>query len=200
MVNLGYERIEELLHALGAHLSEGGHSAGIVVVGGTSLAVMGWVERTTQDIDVIAQAIKEGEGWELVAPDPLPEPLVSAVARMARDFGLPEDWLNTTIGAQWGHGLPPRFADEIEWRRYGALHVGFAGRRALIALKLYAAVDRGPSSMHVQDLMALAPTDPELDEGMEWVLTQDASEAFPSLVLEVVEYVRNASRRTRLSR
>ena len=200
MVNLGYERIEELLFALGAHLSEAGHSAGIVVVGGTSLAVMGWVERTTQDIDVIAQALKEGEGWVLAAPDPLPEPLVSAVARVARDYSLPGDWLNTTIGAQWGHGLPPGFADEIEWRPYGALQVGFAGRRALIALKLYAAVDRGPSSMHVQDLMALAPTDAELAEGMEWVLTQDASEAFPSLVLEVVEYVRNASRRTRPSR
>jgi len=200
MVNLGYKRIEELLSALGAHLSEGGFSAGIVVVGGSSLSVMGWVERTTQDIDVIAQAIREGDGWALVAPDPLPEPLVSAVARVARDYGLPGDWLNTTIGAQWQHGLPPGFAEEVEWKTYGSLQVGYAGRRSLIALKLYAAVDRGPGSIHLQDLLALDPTDEELSQGREWVLTQDASEPFPSLVQEVVEHVRHAPKRPRPSR
>ncbi|MFH1763639.1 MAG: hypothetical protein ABIF09_05540 [Gemmatimonadota bacterium] len=69
---------EELLSAVGAHLAEGGDSAGIVVVRGSSMAVRGWVERTTQDIDVIAQAVREQEQWVLVSPDPLPEALVAA--------------------------------------------------------------------------------------------------------------------------
>jgi hypothetical protein len=200
MDNLGSTQIEELLTALGAHLAEGGNSAGIVVVGGSSLAVMGWLERTTQDIDVIAQAKREGGAWVLAAPDPLPAHLVAAVALVARDFGLPGDWLNTTIGAQWSRGLPPGFLEEIEWRQYGTLHVGFAGRRGLISLKLFAAVDQGPRSVHFQDLLALSPTDSELEQAAEWVLAQDAAEGFPVLVEEVVAHVRDASGRTRPSR
>ena len=193
MVDLTSETIEELLTALGSHLSEAGSSAGIVVVGGSSLARMGWVERTTHDIDVIAQATMTGDTWELLSPDPLPESLLAAVARVARDFGLPNDWLNTTIGAQWQRGLPPGFVDEIVWRRYGALDVGFAGRRGLIALKLFAAVDQGPGSVHLQDLQALGPTDAELEQAAEWVSAQDAAEDFPRLVQEVVAHVLDRS-------
>jgi len=200
MVNLNSGTIEELLTALGSHLSEEGTSAGIVVVGGSSLAIMGWVERTTQDIDVIAQATMAGDTWELSDPDPLPEPLLAAVARVARDYGLPDDWLNTTIGAQWNSGLPPGFLEEIEWRRYGALDVGFAGRGGLIALKLFAAVDQGPGSVHLQDLLALGPTDSELKQAGDWVSIQDAAEGFSTLVREVIAHVLDRSGRTRPAR
>ena len=163
MDNLDSASLEELLSALGAHLGAGGHTAAIVVVGGSSLSLMGWVERTTQDVDVIAQASREEEGQRrLIAPDPLPVPLVAAIARVARDYGLPGHWMNTEIGAQWHLGLPPGFAEELEWRQYGALEVGFAGRQSLIALKLYAAVDRSPTSVHFQDLVALEPSVVEL--------------------------------------
>ena len=193
MDNLDSSRLEELLSALGAYLAAEGHTSGIVVVGGSSLALLGWVDRTTQDVDVIARAVRDEGGWTLLHPDPLPEPLVAAVARVARDYSLGAQWLNTTIGAQWDQGLPPGFLKEIEWREFGSLHVGFAGRRALIALKLFAAVDRGPESVHFQDLLALAPDPHELEEAMRWVLTQDAAEEFPFLVREVVEHVRRAS-------
>ena len=59
MANLDSQAVEELLSAVGAHLPEEGESAGIVVVGGSSMALRGWVERITQDVDVIAQAIRE---------------------------------------------------------------------------------------------------------------------------------------------
>jgi hypothetical protein len=192
MDKLDSKRLEELFSALGAHLAAGGHSSGIVVVGGSTLALKGWVERTTQGVDVIAQAVRDEGGWTLVPSDPLPEPLVSAVARVARDYGLAEDWLNTTIGAQWNQGLPPGFSEELEWRSYSTLHVGFAGRQSLIALKLYAAVDQGPESVHLQDLLALAPTNAELNQAAEWVMVQDAAESFPALVHEVVEHVRGS--------
>ncbi len=194
MADLDSKAIEELLSAVGAHLAEEGDSAGIVVVGGSSMALRGWVERTTQDVDVIAGAIREGGQWILLSPDPLPEALVAASGRVARDYGLPQDWLNTTIGAQWKQGLPGGFTEELEWRRYGTLDVGFVGRRSIIALKLFAAVDRGPTSVHLQDLLALAPSDSELYSAAGWVETQDAAESFPRLVRDVVEYVR-ASRR-----
>jgi hypothetical protein len=46
----------------------------------------------------------------------------------------------------------------------------------------------------VQDLVALAPTDNELEEAAEWTREQDESSAFKEMVSEVVTYVqRNAS-------
>lgn len=64
------------------------------------------------------------------------------------------------------------------------------GRRTLIALKLFAAVDRGPWSVHVQDLAALAPDDGELRDAAEWVGRQDVAPEFQAILEEVVEHVR----------
>jgi hypothetical protein len=90
----------------------------------------------------------------------------------------------------WVHGLPPWIPEDLTWRPFGNLQVGLAGPRTLIALKLFAAVDAGPRSVHLQDLLALAPTDAELEESRRWVATQDANEEFPSMISEVIEYVR----------
>jgi hypothetical protein len=98
------------------------------------------------------------------------------------------------VARQWSQGLPPWLPDDIAWRRYGGLRVGLVGRRTLIALKLFAAVDQSPRSVHAQDLIALAPSDDELREAAEWVETQDASEHFPALVAEMVEHVRGRRR------
>lgn len=186
---LDAEFLERLLDATGAHLYASGASVTIVVVGGAALALRGWVARTTHDVDVIALA-KVGSP-ELAEPH-LPEALLAATRRVARDFGLPPDWLNPTVGAQFCAGLPPALVDEIEWRRFGGLTVGLAGRSALIALKLFATVDRGPDSVHLQDLLKLAPNDEELAHAKAWVLTQDIAPEWPELVAEAVDHVRRA--------
>jgi hypothetical protein len=188
--DFGSEELNQLLSALGEHLKAAGASAAIVVVGGSTLSFRGWVDRTTKDVDVIAQATIPGNS--LRPAEPLPKPLVDAVERVARDFGLPADWLNTVIGAQWDFGFPPGFAQEIEWREFGPLVVGFAGRQSIIALKLFAAVDQGPETVHVQDLVAMEPTSHELDQAADWVLSQDAGDAFPALLEEVKDHVRRA--------
>lgn len=192
MDNLNQTELEQLFSAVGEHLAAAGASAAIVVVGGSTLAVMGWVQRTTKDVDVIAQASITASGTHLRAPEPLPPALVRAVERVGRDFGLPVDWLNTVIGAQWDFGLPAGFAQEIEWREFGPLTVGFAGRNSIIALKLFAVVDQGPGSVHLQDLVALGPTSDELDQAANWVLSQDQGDHFPALVEKVKEHVRHA--------
>jgi hypothetical protein len=192
MDNFASEELGQLFSALGEHLKAAGESAAIVVVGGSTLAIRGWVERTTQDVDVIAQAVASASGRTLRPAEPLPEALVDAVERVARDFGLPRDWLNTVIGAQWDFGLPPGFSQEIEWKEFGSLTVGFAGRQSIIALKLFAAVDQGPKTVHLQDLIALTPTPDELDQAGHWVLSQDGSDLFPALVEEVKDHVRRA--------
>jgi len=192
MDDLDSSLLNELLDAVGAHLEEAGESASIVVVGGSTLAVRGWVDRTTKDVDVIAQSIRSDGERTLVPASPLPDALVRAALRVAEDYGLPVDWMNTVIGAQWAFGLPPGFAAEVEWRDYGSLEVGFAGRSSLIALKLFAVVDSGIESVHFQDLLALEPTADELTEAETWVLGQDAGTQFPRLLKEALSDVRRS--------
>lgn len=190
MSELTSEMIDRLLAAVGDLLAvDGGEEIGIVVVGGASLSAMGWVPRVTYDVDVIARAERRHGHWVPIAPKPLPERLVAAVDTVARDYSLPTAWLNAAVGDQWPHGLPPRMAEGLTWRQYSALHVGFAGRDALIALKLFAAVDRSPGSVHFQDLLALAPSRSELAAARQWVLTQDAGDRFPELVQQVLEVI-----------
>lgn len=149
------------------------------------------VRRSTNDVDVIARAFHDEEGvLRLSRAEPFPESLRAAIRTVARDFDLPPNWMNAEVGAQWGHGLPPWILEDITWRTYGNLHVGLVGRRTLIALKLFAAVDSGPRSVHAQDLIVLAPTDAEWNESQRWVATQDAYEAFPTLIDEMIEHVR----------
>ena len=181
--------IERLLAAVGDLLAESGGEAAIVVVGGATLGVMGWVPRTTYDIDVIAQAKRHEGAWVPIDPNPLPQELLDAVERVARDFNLPSDWLNAEVGDQWPRGLPPNTAEDVTWRQYGGLHVGFVGRSALIALKLFASVDQGPKSVHFQDLTLLQPTTEELRISREWVLSQDIGEEFPALVDQVIQAI-----------
>ena len=90
-------------------------------------------------------------------------------------------------------GLPPTLFSELTWKDFGGLRIGLPARSALLALKLFAAVDRGPRSVHMQDLLALRPTSLELKDAATWVLTQDAAAEFPRLVQEATDYVQSHS-------
>jgi len=183
--------IEEALAAVGDLLQATGEHVSVVVVGGATMNLLGIVQRSTSDVDVIARAFTNSEGvLRLSQAEPFPPSLQTAIRTVARDFGLPETWMNAEVGAQWVQGLPPWILEDLTWRSYGNLHVGLVGRRTLVALKLFAAIDAGPRSVHLQDLLALAPMDAELEESRRWVTTQDANEEFPSMISEVIEYVR----------
>ena len=187
--------LERALTALGELLAADGESARLVAVGGAALRLLGLVDRTTTDVDVIARVPSSARGREVEHPEPLPAPVVRAAAAVARDLGLPSDWLNTEIAAQWRTGLPPGLGDDLTWLRFGGppggLELGLVGRQTLVALKLFAAVDRGPKSVHFQDLRALAPTRSELDVAAAWVRTQDESPVFGDMVDQVVERTLN---------
>ncbi len=193
---LTIEFLDELFGAVGAYLAHEGESEAIVVVGGTTLIARGIVLRVTQDVDVIARALPQDDGLVLVPVEPWPSPLVDSVSQVARDFALPADWLNTVIGVQWEMGFPPHFESDIDWRTYSALTVGFVGRRGLIPLKLFAAVDQGPDSIHWQDLLALRPTLTEIDMAADWVKGQDAGTAFQSFVDQAVKRLKDELDRT----
>lgn len=195
--------LEDALNAVGGLLQAEGTTASIVVVGGASLSLLGLVPRTTRDVDVIALVEEAGSGVRididlggqamlgyLIPPDPLPSQLAHAIQTVARDFGLPTDWMNTDVALQWRSGLPPGLEEEITWHRYEALNVGLVGRRTLISLKLFAAVDDGPGGVHFRDLLALRPTDAELTLASQWVGTQDTSDVFLQMIGEVLALVK----------
>lgn len=189
MTRLDGTGIRTALTAVGELLADDDERIAIVVAGGASLNLLGFVERATTDVDVIARA-PEGEGEELKPPAPFPAALDRAIRTVARDFELVEDWMNPEIGAQWSAGLPPWITEDIRWRHYGGgLDVGLVGRRTLIALKLFAAVDHDVSSVHLQDLLQLAPTNEELEEARRWVDEQDLVPEWSSMVERVVAHV-----------
>jgi hypothetical protein len=184
--------IREALQALGELLAADGEQFAVVVTGGATLNLLGVVRRATGDVDVIARAERDHAGaLSLRAAEPFPPALRNAIRTVARDLDLAEDWMNADVGKQWAQGLPPGTAEGLTWEGFGGgLDVGLVGRQTLIALKLFAAVDRGAASVHMQDLKALEPSDDELDRAREWVLTQDAALSWPGLVTEMIEHVR----------
>ena len=132
------------------------------------MIAQGFIERATSDVDMIAisRDVKAGRQGTIGPPEPLPESLIQAISRVANDFNLPRDWMNTTAGLQWKTGLPPGFIGRIHWRQHGGLWLGLADRHDLILMKLYAAADgEGPSSVHYQVMLALKPTFDEIDAG-----------------------------------
>lgn len=190
----------DALHALGSLLAAEGAEEHLIVVGGVAMNLRGFAARATTDVDVIARSQRLSDGSaDILPPEPLPEPLASAVRRVAHDFGLEEDWLNTEVARQWhpSAGMPPGLTDDIEWHDFGALHVGAPGREAMIMLKLFATLDRGPRSVHAQDLLRLHPNDEELDRARRWVSTQDASEEIHAQLDQALEYVRQQRDRPR---
>lgn len=189
--------LNRALQATGELLARRGQTAAVVIVGGTALNLLGVIERATRDVDVIAAATPRARGdpRTIRPPDPLPQPLLDVIAIVARDLGLPPDWMNTTVGGQWQSGLPRGFASRIAWRREGGLWIGLAGRLDLIYLKLYAAADDvGPTSRHYKDLVALRPTQDELARARSWIRRQDPSPDVARAVESVVRHVLAADR------
>ncbi len=186
----GRTAIEAALTALGERLAHAHEPCAIVVLGGAALNLLAIVDRPTIDVDVLARADETGA---IQPPDPLPDTLRRAIAAVARDRGLLENWMNTTVADQWRFGLPPGLAERIEWRTFGALRVGIVGRRDLICFKLYASSDQtGPDNVHVRDLLALRPNAEDLEWSAAWVRAQDSSPEFHAVVARVVAYVQDA--------
>lgn len=185
MDELDQTRTHELLEALGEQLAARGAHAELVVIGGSALLAVGLISRPTRDVDIVALL----SGQTLIEPRPLPTELVAARDRVARDFGLPENWLNAAPADLLDFGLPDGFVDRLERRDYGeALTVYFAGRFDQIHFKLYAMVDQG-AGKHEADLRNLNPTREELLAAARWTRTHDPSEGFREQLLVALAYL-----------
>ena len=152
----------------------------IVVCGGSALIATGLVPRTTQDVDVIALM----DSGKLMDSEPLPEYLLDAAERVRVMMGLPMNWFNNGPASQFNMGLPEGFQQRLSSTVIGEkLTVHFIGRLDQIFFKTYASADRG--GYHITDLKALNPTTDELIAAAKWCMTQDVSEAFRMILLEM---------------
>ena len=179
------EAADRLLSALGEQLALAGEKYDLIVIGGSALLALELVARPTRDIDVVALA---GEAGPIEAV-PLPQPLIEARNRVARDFGLPQDWLNSQAGQDMLRlGLPDGFFKRLTISEYGpGLRVRWASRFDLIHFKLHATVDSGRGK-HLADLQALNPTPEELVLAARWTRTHDPSEGFLSVLRKVLTF------------
>lgn len=180
--------LEQAFHLVGQRLERSGMGPfRIVVCGGASLIAASLVSRTTRDVDIVALLDDHGE---LVSPDPLPEELLSVAAVVAEDLALPTGWLNNGpsrgIGGLFQMGLPEGFTGRLKGQDYGSkLSVHFIGRLDQISFKVYATVDQG-AGRHAADLMALAPTEGEIEGAARWAMTHDVSDGFRMVLRNMI--------------
>jgi hypothetical protein len=166
--------LEAALVNLGRVLEERGLAYDLVTIGGSSLMLLGLLQRPTRDLDVVAVV----EGQHYVKVRELPGPLQRAVEEIGQVLNIGSNWLNLGPADLMDFGLPEGFSDRTEVRKYGPLTLHVAGRTDQIALKLYASADQGVQSKHFQDLQMLRATHEELINAARWTTTHDPSEGF----------------------
>ncbi|MFH1829570.1 MAG: DUF6036 family nucleotidyltransferase [Pseudomonadota bacterium] len=151
----------------------GGPSLTISICGGAALMVLGLVNRTTKDID-------------LVAPQSLPPEFYRAASIVAKEFGLPEDWINQGPKQLADMGLPDGFDERAIIRQYGKkLAARFASRLDQIFFKTYASADRG--GYHAEDLKRLNPSHEELKAAALWCMSHDVSSNFRDILKSMLD-------------
>ena len=152
----------------------------IVVCVGSALIALSLVPRTTQDVDIVAM-MKNGV---LADPEPLPEYLMNAAAKVGTSLNLPADWLNNGPASQFRMGLPEGFSERLHGMEIGEkLAVHYIDRIDQIFFKTFAAADRG--GYHVSDLRQLEPSEDELVAAAKWTLTQDVSPEFREILKDM---------------
>ena len=181
------EDIKTYLTALSEQLElQGRRDVALVVCGGAALSVLGLSQRTTRDIDAMAFMAASRANRQRLVKAEFDDEFKKAVAAVARDYGLPEDWINCGPADQLDTGLPDGLQDRLISIRYGKnLVVHYCSRTDLIHLKLYAAVDvRG---RHLDDLKGMNPEPGEMKQAAMWCLSQDVSEPFRELLELILE-------------
>ena len=161
---------EIVLKTLSAALElEGALPMELVVCGGVALQVLGLVERTTHDLDLLAMV----DGDRMSGLDSVRDALETAAQIVSEQLGLAERWLDPHPAEMNRQGLPEGLLERTTPKPYGELTIRFISRYDQIHLKLYALVDQG-GGKHLDDFLALKPKDDEVRAAFHWVLTQEA--------------------------
>jgi hypothetical protein len=174
--------LDSALQAVGDLLEERKHHVEVVAIGGGGLLLLGLIERSTKDLDLVGLMV----GEELVKPVPLPAALSEAADDVANLLKLSPGWINAGPASMLDLGLPEGFLGRTVHREYGGLVIHLASRYDQICFKIYAAADDSPRGKHFADLKQLAPTHDELRGAAAWVITHDPSEGFRQMLDQVL--------------
>jgi uncharacterized nucleotidyltransferase DUF6036 len=162
------EALEEALATLGAILQDRRMPYELLAIGGSSLLLLGLIDRPTGDLDILA-LFESGAVRKL---EELPEPLNAAAQQVATALGLSQNWLNAGPSSLMDFGLPQGWEGRVVTRQFGGPCLNLPAREDQICFKLYAAVDRGPNDKHFEDLKKLNPTAEELVFAARWTVTR----------------------------
>lgn len=100
-MKLESSNINEIFQALNAQIGvSGGVRINLVICGGTALAALGLIERTTRDADVLGIIEMAKNKAHIFSIKKFPDWLTRAAQVVARDFGLPANWLNRDLQAR----------------------------------------------------------------------------------------------------
>jgi hypothetical protein len=176
------DEILAMLKALGEQLdAANAEPVELLVCGGTAMNLRGLTARATKDVDVVAVVSQEAglPPDRLRSARPLPPAVVAARNRVARDFGVSEEWLNDGPASVMDFGLPEGCLARTAVLPFGSrLVVRVLGEFDLICLKLEALADTDVRSRHFQDLVALRPTPEVLRAACAWILSHNEPEGF----------------------
>ena len=164
----------------------------LVSCGGASLNLMGWVSRSTSDVDIICPVRVDADGRVSLQTDrPLPPRFFDLVGEVGRELGLKEAWLNLGPAPLVKFGLPPGLEGRLKRRRFGkSLTLHLLGRLDQIHLKIHATMDpKTRLEIHLGDLLELAPTEAEARAAVEWLLNRKTSAAFRRKLKEVLDRI-----------
>lgn len=173
MADLNQSRLEKALHLLGEYLAyDRAEPVRLLVVGGSALLASGVISRSTYDIDIMAR--RGPVDGEIIDARPLPESLVTAATKVAKEMNLSPKWINADVSllAYPLADYPQNFLSDLIDRDYGQyLSISFLGRTGQIYLKFHAATDplRKRRAIDLADLHELKPTSEETRQTLDWM-------------------------------
>lgn len=192
----GKSGIEEALKRLNAKMVYAGlEPVELVSCGGASLNLMGWVSRSTSDVDILCTARVGAKGRvQFLAGTTLPARLMELIAEVGRELGLKEQWLNFGPAPLMEFGLPHGVEKRLTRKSYGrCLALQVISRLDQIHLKLYATMDpKSRIETHLGDLMDLEPTEAEARAAVDWLLKRKTSADFRRKLKQILDRIGHA--------
>jgi hypothetical protein len=189
----GKQGIEEALKRLNAKMVYAGmERIELVSCGGASLNLMGWIVRSTSDVDIICRVEIGPENKVILRPGlALPSEFMQLAAEVGQELGLKEEWLNFGPAPLIEFGLPSGLELRLKRKSYGAcLKLHLISRLDQIHLKIYATMDpKTRQETHLSDLLDLEPTEREVKAAVDWLLGRKTSLVFRRKLKQVLDRI-----------
>lgn len=99
--------------------------------------------------------------------------------------------MNVQVSTGLTPGTPDDWMERVAWRRFGGLRVGIAARQDMLWLKLWALADNPgrEGRRHLNDLLALAPSDGELEAAAFALREVDGNPQFADHLKRIAAHV-----------